>query len=77
MLELSGAALWAVHVVLFGKTTSRYDAISFSAGQLLVGSALNWIASGLVEPPVLPFPSVLVVSILCTAVVSLGLGYTL
>jgi len=77
MLELGGAALWALHVVLLGKFASRYDAISFSAGQLLVSSALNWVAGALVERPVLPVPPVLVISILYTSLISVGLGYTL
>jgi len=77
VLELGGAALWAVHVVLLGRFAAPYDAISFSAGQLLVGGMLNWIASAMVEPPSLPIPPGLVASILYTAIISLGLGYTL
>jgi drug/metabolite transporter (DMT)-like permease len=77
LLELGGAGLWAIHVVLLGKYASRYDAISFSTGQLLVASALNWIASGFLEPIALPLSHDLVGAILFTAVVSLALGYTL
>ena len=77
LLEWGGAGLWAIHVVLLGKYASRYDAISFSTGQLLVASALNWIASGFLEPIALPLSHDLVGAILFTAVVSLALGYTL
>jgi len=77
LLQLGGAAFWALHVVLLGKWAFRYDAISFSAGQLLVGSALNWAFSGLLEPTTFPLPPILITSILYTALVSLGLGYTL
>jgi drug/metabolite transporter (DMT)-like permease len=77
LLELGGATFWALHVVLLGKVAYRYNAISFSAGQLLVGSALNWVASALVEPPMAVLPPILVTAILYTSVVSLGLGYTL
>ncbi len=76
-LELGGAGFWAFHVVLLGKYASRYEALSFSAGQMLVASALNWLVSGFVEPLVLPISLHLVTSIVYTAVVSLGLGYTL
>lgn len=77
LLELGGAVLWAAHVVILGKYASRFDAISFSAGQLLVASALSWLAAGAFENPTFPMPDILVVSILYTAVFSLGLGYTL
>jgi drug/metabolite transporter (DMT)-like permease len=76
-LELSGAALWAVHVVILGKFASRYDPIAFSSGQLLVASSLSWMASGLWERTPFPVDPVLVTSILYTAIVSLALGYTL
>lgn len=76
-LELAGAAFWAIHVVLLGKYAAGYNAITFSAGQLAVGSALNFLASGLMERPTLALPGSLVFAILYTAVVSLGLGYTL
>jgi drug/metabolite transporter (DMT)-like permease len=77
LLELGGAAFWALHVVLLGKYASRYDAVAFSAGQMTVASALNWIASLFIEPLVIPLSRDLLVAILYTAVVSLGLGYTL
>ncbi len=75
--ELAGAAFWAVHVVVLGKYAATYDAISFSAGQLAVGSALNLLASSWIERPNLALPGPLAFAILYTAVVSLGLGYTL
>jgi drug/metabolite transporter (DMT)-like permease len=77
VLELGGAALWAVHVVILGKFASRYDPISFSSGQLLVASSLSWIAGGLWEPTPFPLDPMLLISILYTAIFSLALGYTL
>jgi drug/metabolite transporter (DMT)-like permease len=77
LLELGGAGFWAAHVVLLGKYASRYDVAAFSAGQMIVASGLNWIASGLMEPLVAPIPPDLINAILFTAVVSLGFGYTL
>jgi len=76
-LELGGAAFWALHVVLLGKFAARYDAISFSTGQLLVASALNWFAGALVEPAPWPPAGPLVAAVIYTAIVSLALGYTL
>jgi drug/metabolite transporter (DMT)-like permease len=77
VLELGGAALWAVHVVILGKFASRYDPISFSSGQLLAASSLSWIASGVWESTTFPLAPMLLTSILYTAIVSLALGYTL
>lgn len=77
LLQLGGAGLWALHVVLLGKFAFRYDAVAFSAGQLLIGGTLNWAGSAILEPPTFPLPPTLVHAILYTAVVSLGLGYTL
>ena len=34
LLELGGAGFWGIHVVLFGKYASRFEAVSFSAGQM-------------------------------------------
>jgi drug/metabolite transporter (DMT)-like permease len=76
-LELGGAAFWALHVVLLGKFAARYDAISFSTGQMLVASALNWFAGALVEPAPWPPASPLIASVIYTAIISLALGYTL
>lgn len=76
-LELTGAAFWALHVVLLGRFASAYDAISLSMGQLFVGSALNWLVGAFVEPLPWPVPTVLIGAILYTAVISLALGYTL
>lgn len=77
LLELAGAALWALHVVILGKFASRYDPIAFSSGQLLAASALSWVASGIWEAAAFPMDPVLLVPILYTAIVSLCLGYTL
>jgi drug/metabolite transporter (DMT)-like permease len=77
LLELGGAAFWSLHVVLLGRYAFRYDAIRFSAGQLLIGSALSWIAGGLFETPPAEISGALVLSTIYTAVASLGLGYTL
>ncbi len=76
-LELAGAVFWAMHVVVLGKFASKFDAISFSAGQLLVGSLLNFGAAAVFERGNLVLPLPVVEAILYTALISLGLGYTL
>lgn len=77
VLELLGAFFWAFHVVLLGKMAYRYEVLSFSAGQLMVGAVLNLIAAVLWErwqvSALLPWLG----AVAYTAVFSLGIGYTL
>lgn len=77
LLELAGALFWAMHVVVLGKFASKFESISFSAGQLLVGSILNFAAAGLFERSNISVSAPLLQAILYTAIISLGLGYTL
>jgi drug/metabolite transporter (DMT)-like permease len=77
LLEAAAALFWALHVVVVGKYASRFNSIAFSAGQLLIGGSLNLVASVAAERPGLPLPLPIVFAIAYTAVVSLGLGYTL
>ena len=77
VLELIGAFFWSFHVVLLGKFASRFESISFSAGQLFIASILNFIVGLFIEHPDLSQPAPLIGAIVYTAVISLGLGYTL
>ncbi len=77
VFELAGALFWSFHVVLVGKFTSKFESISFSAGQLFVGSLLNFLAGILFERPDLSQSMPLIGAIVYTAFLSLGLGYTL
>jgi len=74
-LELAGALFWALHVALLGKFASRFDPLSFSAGQLLICGILNLIPGLFIEQPIISGP--LVAATIYTAVLSLGLCYTL
>ena len=49
-LELVGALFWTFHVIVLGKYASRYDAISFSVGQLAICGLLNLSIGIFVEP---------------------------
>lgn len=75
-LEIIGAAFWAAHVIVLGKYASNYESMSFSVGQLTVCGALNFGVGVFVEP--MPaFDSNLLFAIAYTALLSLGLCYTL
>ncbi len=75
--ELGGALFWSLHVVVVGRFASKFDAISFSSGQLLVGSVLNFAAGVLFERGSMVLSAPMLGAIVYTAFISLGLGYTL
>lgn len=77
LLELIGAFFWSFHVVLLGKYASKFESISFSAGQMFIASILNFLVGLFLEHPDLSHPAPLLGAIVYTAVISLGLGYTL
>ena len=75
-LELFGAFFWTLHVILLGKYASKFEAMSFSAGQLIVCGLLN-LGVGLLVEPMMKLNGQLMFAIAYTALFSLGLCYTL
>ncbi len=76
-LELLGAFFWSLHVVVLGKFAPRLDPIRFSAGQFLVGGALN-LALGLVfEQSVSILQPMVLGGLLYTGIFSVGVAFTL
>lgn len=75
-LEVAGALFWAFHVIVLGKFASKFEAMTFSVGQLLVCGALNLIPGFFIESS-LPFEPGMLIAISYTAFFSLGLCYTL
>jgi drug/metabolite transporter (DMT)-like permease len=75
-LQLIGALFWTFHVILLGKFASKFEAMSFSVGQLAVCGIFNLGVGIFVEPP-MPFDLPLMGAIAYTALFSLGLSYTL
>ena len=76
-LELVGALFWTLHVIVLGKYASRYDAMSFSTGQLAICGLLNLGVGIFIEPIRSVTSAPLMGSIVYTAVFSLGIAYTL
>lgn len=76
LLEIIGALFWAFHVIVLGKYAHAFEALSFSVGQLLVCGLLNLALGLVVEAPPVFDPSLLF-AIGYTAILSLGLCYTL
>ncbi len=75
-LEMVGALFWAFHVILLGKFALKFEALSFSAGQLFVCGALNLLYGAFAEP-LPPLAWNWLGAVAYTAVFSLGLSYTL
>lgn len=75
-LELGGAFFWAVHVIVIGKFAAKFEAISFSVGQLAICGFLNLLTGVFVEDGI-AFNAPILFAIAYTAVLSLGLSYTL
>ncbi len=75
-LELIGALFWTIHVIVLGKYASKFEALSFSVGQLFVCAILNFGLGAFVEKS-LEFSWPLLFAIAYTALFSLGLCYTL
>jgi len=76
LLVLFSVLFWTFHVIVLGKYASRFEAMSFSVGQLVVCAVLNFGLGVIVEP----FPSFSwswLGAVAYTAFFSLGLAYTL
>jgi drug/metabolite transporter (DMT)-like permease len=76
VLELVSALFWTLHVVILGKYASKFEAISFSVGQLIVCGILN-IGVGIFVERSMPLNFPLLAAIVYTSFLSLGLCYTL
>jgi drug/metabolite transporter (DMT)-like permease len=76
IIEIFGALFWAFHVIVLGKYASKFEAMSFSVGQLVVCGLLN-LGFGLFVEGSMPWNLPLLGSIAYTAFFSLGLCYTL
>jgi drug/metabolite transporter (DMT)-like permease len=76
VLELAGALFWALHVIVLGKFASRFEALSFSVGQLLVCGVLS-LGVGLLFEPGIPLNGPFLFAIAYTAIFSIGLCYSL
>ncbi len=76
LIESTSALFWTLHVVILGKYAAKFDAFSFSLGQLLVCGFLNLIVGLFVEKS-MPVSLPLLGAIAYTSFFSLGLCYTL
>jgi drug/metabolite transporter (DMT)-like permease len=76
-LELVGAAIWAVHVLLVGWLARRMDILPFTIGQCIVSAVLNLVCAGIFDSATLPGLAPAWWAVLYTGVFSVGIGYAL
>lgn len=76
-LEALGALFWGVHFVILGKFASRFEPLSFSVGQSLVGGLLNLIIGLFVENTHSLLIGPVLVAVFYRAIFSVGIGYTM
>jgi drug/metabolite transporter (DMT)-like permease len=76
LLVLLSALFWTFHVIILGKYASRFEAMSFSVGQLIICGVLNFLLGVFVEPFPMPNWS-WIGAVVYTALFSLALAYTL
>jgi len=76
VLVLISALFWTFHVIVLGKYASKFEAMTFSVGQLFICGILNF-GLGIFVEPFPPFDWSLVGAVVYTALFSLALAYTL
>ncbi len=77
LIELIGSLFWALHFVLLGKFASKFESVSFAAGQFFVGGMINFVIGLFIEDISILTALPLLGAILYRATLSIGIGYTL
>jgi len=76
-IELLGALFWALHFILLGKFASKFESVSFAAGQFFIGGTINFVIGLFIEDVSILTALPLLGAILYRAIFSIGIGYTL
>jgi len=76
-IEIMGAVFWAVHFIVLGKFASKFESVSFAAGQFLIGGVINFAVGLFVEDISILTALPLLGAILYRSIFSIGIGYTL
>lgn len=76
-LQLGGALMWSVHVLLVGHLARRHDPLRLSVLQYIVAGALSWVAAVMREPIALDGLLQAAGAIAWGGVLSIGVAYTL
>jgi drug/metabolite transporter (DMT)-like permease len=76
-IELMGSLFWALHFVVLGKFASRFESVTFAAGQFFISGFINFMIGLFVEDISILAALPLIGAILYRATLSVGIGYTL
>jgi drug/metabolite transporter (DMT)-like permease len=76
-LELIGATVWALHVIVVDHFSKRMKALTLSVGQFIVAAALNLIVGLAFESHTLPGVVTVWWTVAYIAIFSTAIGYTL
>ncbi len=76
-LELLGAVLWALHVVIVGRAVQQVEVLHFSVGQYLVAGTLSVLLGLIFEAGSLPLLANCWWTVVYVGVVSVAIAYTL
>ncbi|PKO08449.1 MAG: EamA family transporter [Chloroflexi bacterium HGW-Chloroflexi-2] len=76
-LELIGAILWAMHVIVVGRTVQGMHPLHFAIGQFMVCAILNFGTGFIIDPQGLTQISSLWWTILYNGIASVAIGFTL
>lgn len=76
-MEIGGAVMWALHVILIAKVGGRFPSIPFATGQFLVCGVLNMAVGVFTESPSALMDGSVVASVLYRGLLSVAVGYTM
>ena len=76
-LELIGAILWAMHVIVVGKVVKGLHPLHFAVGQFFVCAVLNFATGTITDPQAFSQISSLWWTILYNGIASVAIGFTL
>ncbi len=77
LLELAGALMWALHIIVITRQASRMHPVTFSFGQLLVAGTLNLLVGLIFERSTFAGLPAIAWVILYSGLIPVGIGYTL
>ncbi len=77
LLELAGAVLWALHVIVVGRAVQHTPALHFAVGQFLVCAFFSLLTGFLLEPAAIQQVPQLWWTIVYNGIASVAIGFTL
>jgi drug/metabolite transporter (DMT)-like permease len=77
LLELAGAVLWALHVIVVGRSVQHTPALHFAVGQFFVCAFFSLLTGFIIEPAAIQQVPNLWWTIVYNGIASVAIGFTL